>query len=310
MLTMMTPLVLLSALGAGTIPCETITFTSTFDQTEQPAHFFASPEPGAHPLLVLLHTWSTDMNKYDPDEWVMAARARGWHVVLPHYRGANFNPAACASPAARQDILDAAKAAEAKVAVDPQRVYLAGVSGGGHMAMTMAAYHPEAFTAITAWAGISDLFAWHAENKLTGRKYWKDIEACTGGAPGASPAVDAEYRARSPLFHLGHATTVPLDLNEGILDGHRGSVPIHHTLDAFNAVAAAQGLPGVSQPEINALSQEQIPPVAPVEDPTYGRRIHLRKTAGLARVTIFEGGHEDLPEAGCAWLATRHRAGK
>ena len=306
MLSLMTPLVLLSALSAGHIAYQPITFTSTFDQTEQPARLFAAPEPGPQPLLVLLHTWSSDIDSYNPDEWVDAARAHGWHVVVPHFRGANKNPEACASPAARQDILDAAGAAETKVAVDPSRVYLAGVSGGGHMAMAMAAHHPESFAAITAWAGISDLAAWHAETLASGRGYWKDVEACAGGAPGNSAAVDAELRARSPLFHLANAAGVPLDLNEGVHDGHTGSVPIHHTLDAYNAVAAAQGAPVIAQSRINALSQELVPPAAPVEDVTYGRHIHLREQAGMARVTIFEGGHEGLPEAACAWLAAHH----
>src|SRR5690606_38771227 len=100
----------------------------------------------------------------------------------------------------------------------------------------------------------------------------------------------AQLHARSPIHHLKNAALVPLDLNTGIHDGHTGSVPIHHTLDAFNAVAATLGLPGVSQSRINALSQVLAPPVSPVEDPAYERRIHLREEAGLARVTIFEGG--------------------
>ena len=41
------------------------------------------------------------------------------------------------------------------------------------------------------------------------------------------------------------------------------------------------------------------------QDPTYGRAIYLRRTAGKARVTIFEGGHEDLAEAAAEWLS-RH----
>ena len=307
MLTLLSPLLLLSALDAGQIESEMLHFTSTFDQTEQPARLFPSPELGPQPLLVLLHTWSTDIYSFDPDEWVTAARARGWHVVFPHYRGANKNPEACASPASRQDVLDAVAAAAAKLDVNPARVYLAGVSGGGHMAMTMAAHHPNKFAAISAWVGISDLAAWHAETMAAGRGYWKDVEACVGGPPGSSVEVDAELRARSPLFHMGGATTVPLDLNAGIHDGHTGSVPIHHTLDAFNAVAAALNAPAVSQSRINALSQELTPPQPAAEDPDYELRIHLREKAGLARVTIFEGGHEGLVESACTWLGQHHR---
>jgi poly(3-hydroxybutyrate) depolymerase len=308
MLQLLAPWLLISVLGAGQIESEVVTFTSTYDQTVQPARLYASPQSGPQPLLILLHTWSSDMDTYDPDDWVAEARTRGWHVVLPNYRGANKNPEACASPASRQDVLDCVPAVKDHVTVDPSRVYLTGVSGGAHMAMIMAAYHPEAFTAISAWVGISDLAAWHAETKAAGRNYWQDVEACVGGAPGSSAAVDAEIVARSPLHHLANAVTVPLDLNAGIHDGHTGSVPIHHTLDAFNVVAAAAGTPVIPQSQINALSQEVVPPNATHPDSDYGRAIHFRASSRLARVTIFEGGHDWLPTAACAWLG-KHRRG-
>lgn len=308
MATIPTPLAPHAAFAAaGAIGYDTIRFTSTHDQSEQPARFYPSPHPGPRPLLVLLHTWSTDIASYNPDAWVAVARERGWHVALPHARGANKNPEACASPASRQDVLDTIPAAQTAANTDPTRVYLAGVSGGGHMAMAMAAYHPKAFVAISAWVGISDLAAWHAETRSAGLHYWKDIEACTGGPPGASAAVDVQYHLRSPVHHLAHAAGVPLDLNAGIHDGHTGSVPIHHTLDAFNAVAMANGDPGITQSRINALSQEWAPPEAPVDDPAYARRIHLRAESGKARATIFEGGHEGLPGTACAWLAAHSR---
>jgi hypothetical protein len=42
-------------------------------------------------------------------------------------------------------------------------------------------------------------------------------------------------------------------------------------------------------------------------DESYGRGIHLRRMAGRSRVTIFEGGHEGIPEAAVAWLALHAR---
>jgi len=288
---------------AGTIEHEIITFTSTHDQTEQPARFYPAPREGAQPLLVHLHAWSSDIDSYNPDSWVKAARAHGWHVAVPHFRGANVNPEACASPAARQDILDTVDAVKTRYAVDASRIYLAGSSGGGHMAMAMAAYSPETWTAVSAWVGISNLADWHAQTRDAGRKYYRDIEACVGGAPGTSAEADRELHARSPVFHLARARDVPLDLAAGIHDGHTGSVPIHHTLDAFNAVARAVGGETVPQSAINALSQRIVPPEPPVTDPNFERAIHLRAEAGKARVTIFEGGHEGLPGPACAWLA-------
>ena len=302
MLSLLLPLLALVA-PAGQIEYDTITFTSTHDKTEQQARYYSASESGPQPLLILLHSWSTNMHNYNPDTWVEAARGHGWQIAVPHFRGGNFNPEACASPAARQDILDTVQVVIDRYAVDSSRVYLAGSSGGGHMSMVMAGHSPETWTAVSAWVGISDLADWHAETKRMGMKYYKDVEACVGGVPGANAAVDKEVHARSPLYHIANAKDIPLDLNAGIHDGHTGSVPIHHTLDAYNAVAKALGEDGVSQGAINALSQEIAPPVPPVEDENYERTIHLRDTAGKARVTIFEGGHEELPVSGCAWLA-------
>ena len=36
-------------------------------------------------------------------------------------------------------------------------------------------------------------------------------------------------------------------------------------------------------------------------------RLFLRRNAGPARVTIFDGGHEGLPHAACEWLSKQHR---
>ena len=303
MLQFIASLLMLGATPVGDIPYETLTFKSSHDQTEQPARFYASPAEGPQPLLVQLHTWSSDINSFNPDDWVTAARARHWHVVVPHFRGANKNPEACASSAARQDILDSVAAAKARTDVDPSRIYLCGVSGGGHMALVMAAHAPDAWTAVSAWVGISDLATWHDETKAAGRNYWEDVVASVGGAPGSSSATDAQLKFRSPLYHLASAAGLPLDINTGIHDGHTGSVPIHHSLDAFNVIAETLGQPLVSQSRINALSQEWTPVAPPVVDPNYERVIHLREEAGSARITVFEGGHDWLPDSACRWLA-------
>jgi hypothetical protein len=104
---------------------------------------------------------------------------------------------------------------------------------------------------------------------------------------------------------------VPLDLAAGIHDGHTGSVPIRHTLEAFNEVAAAAGAEGVSEDEIAELSHpdgrlSRPHPSDQAEDATFQRAIHLRREAANARVTIFEGGREGLPLAAAEWLS-RHR---
>jgi hypothetical protein len=84
-------------------------------------------------------------------------------------------------------------------------------------------------------------------------------------------------------------------------------VPIRHTLDAFNAVAGASGSARVSEAEIEQLSRasgrlHHPLPGDEAPDPDFRRRIYLSRQAGLARVTVFEGGHEMLAEAAAKWL--------
>ena len=130
-----------------------------------------------------------------------------------------------------------------------------------------------------------------------------------GGGPTDSPEIRADYESRSPLAHLARAKGVALDLAAGQLDGHadNGPVPISHTLNAFNAIATAVGGTSVSEQEIAELSRVDgylgTPlPSDTVGDDLFGRKLYLRRTAGLARVTIFQGGHEWIPGAVVAWF--------
>jgi hypothetical protein len=289
---------------------ETITFVSSADGSRQPAAFYQSGSPGVKPLLVALHTWSYD---YDQDmsipyaEWCIA---HDWILIAPSFRGPNNRPEATGSELAVQDVLDAVTYAEAHAPADPDRVYLVGVSGGGHMALLTAGRVPDRWTAVSAWVPITDLAAWHAECRTADRPYADDLErACggtpSGGAPDESPAIDAQYHARSPLTYLHPGLHMPLDINAGILDGHTGSVPISHTLRAFNAVAAPQDRIGDAE-IAHFVEQAAVPPGLQSEwpDPFYGdKRVLFRRASGNSRVTIFDGGHEIIYEAALAWLA-------
>lgn len=285
-----------------------ITVTSSIDGTSQPSYLILPQGLDASdwpvPLLVSLHSWSADVEQRH-EELERLAIQHGWIYLFPHFRGPNQHPDACGSLKAQQDILDAVDWVRQRYPVDSRRVYLTGVSGGGHMTMLMVGRHPERWAAASAWVGISDLAAWHALHE--GTRYGAMLRASCGGRPGDSPEVDAQYQARSPLTHLHRAVTVPLDLAAGIHDGHRGSVPIRHTLDAFNVIAEALGEPPVSEDEIRQLSR----PDGRVDHPqasdqavdaVLNRTIHLRRYAGPSRVTIFEGGHEGIAAAAFDWL--------
>ncbi len=270
-----------------------------------PAGFQPTGKPV--PLLVMLHSWSGDVEQRN-EKFELAAQRRGWVYLFPNFGGINDHPEACGSEEAQQDILDAITWACAKYPIDKRRVYLTGESGGGHMTMLMASRHPEPFAAASAWVGISDLAAWHQLH--AGDGYGEMLRKCCGGKPGDSAAVDQEYRARSPLTHLaGLAKSgLPLEIAAGVHDGHKGSVPIRQSLLAFNAIASAAGAETISAEELAQLSRPDGRLEKPrdgdeAEDKSFGRKLYLRRTAAACRVSIFEGGHEGLPEAALDWLA-------
>jgi dipeptidyl aminopeptidase/acylaminoacyl peptidase len=282
--------------------------TSSIDGEKQTCYVILpdayDPQGEPAPLLVSLHTWSGNVEQRNlPLE--AEANKRGWIMLYPNFRGRNDHPEACGSPLAQQDILDAVAWAQKEYRVDPRRIYLTGVSGGGHMTMLMVGRHPEVWAAASAWVGISDLAAWHARHEDD--RYGAMLRKCCQGRPGDSPQVDQQYKARSPLTHLHRAAGVPLDIAAGVHDGHQGSVPVRHSLDAFNAIAKAAGDETISEDEIAQISRPdgrlKTPrPSDRVDDAALGRAIYLRRAAGKSRVTIFEGGHEGIAKAAAAWL--------
>ncbi len=284
---------------------ETITCLSRADGSSQPAAFYHSGTAGAKPLLVALHTWSYDFDQEMSIPYAAWCKAHDWILVAPSFRGPNHGPEATGSELAVQDVLDAVTAAEARAPVDATRLYLVGVSGGGHMALLMAGRAPERWTAVSAWAPIADLAAWHAECRAAGRPYARDLERSCGGAPGDSPAVDAQYRARSPLTHLHRGIRTPIDINAGILDGHTGSVPVSHALHAYNALAAPADR--ISEADTAYFVEHAaVPPSlrGDFNDPLYGeKRVLFRRQSGSVRITLFDGGHDIVYEAALNWLA-------
>jgi hypothetical protein len=170
----------------------------------------------------------------------------------------------------------------------------------------MAARHPEVWTAVTAWVPIADLAVWHGETSARKLRYSRDLEAVFGGPPAANPSIRAEYRRRSPLGQLHYAQGLPLDINAGIHDGHTGSVPISHSLLAFNELAGARGDARIAPSLIDEMVRtEQAGPAEP--DPSYTKPVLFRRQSGAARVTLFEGTHEILYDTAFSWLEKQQK---
>ncbi len=292
---------------------------SSLDKSMQPALMWAPKKALTQktPMLVFLHSWSGNY-KQKNTTWQHEAVKRGWIYLHPNFRGRNDHSQACGSKLARQDILDAMRALSKKYKVDSTRIYLAGSSGGGHMSMLMAGYHPEKFSAVSAWCGISNLKGWYQFHTVGGREgnYAKMISLSCGGPPGKSKKVDAQYKARSPWYHMKNVGQLPLDLNAGVFDGQQGSVPFQQSLHAFNEVAKAHDNKDdiISEKEMLQLWNNhklEVPEESDMkEDKTYERDILLRRYSGHTRVTIFEGKHESLPKSACNWLAKQKRQTK
>ncbi len=282
---------------------------STADGSIQPAMFYAPASQQSAPLLVALHTWSSD---YRQDlhqacaEWCVE---KGWSYIHPNFRGPNRRPEATGSELVVQDIVDAVTFAKEHARVDPARVYLVGTSGGGHAALLMAGRKPELWAGVSAWVPVVDLGRWYHECKAKGERYWHDVNDSCGGSPGASAEIDRQYKLRSPITWLEGARSVNVDINAGIHDGHVGSVPVSHTLRAFDKIADPQDR--LTEAEIDYFVREAKVPShlrQKIIDPSYGdKRPLFRRCSGQARVTLFEGGHELIPQAALEWLEKQRR---
>jgi poly(3-hydroxybutyrate) depolymerase len=301
--------------SAKTLPELTkVEVTSSLDDEQQPVLYWAPAKARqeATPLFVFLHSWSGDYRQNN-SKWQAEAVKRGWIYLHPNFRGVNETPRACGSRWARQDILDAIDFATKEFNVDPKRIYLAGTSGGGHMAMLMAGHHPDRFSAVSAWVGISDLSAWYDFHVKDGKpqRYARMILSSLGGAPGSTELIDAEYKDRSPIHHLHRAIDVPIQICAGVNDGYAGSVPVTHSLNAFNVVARAQKADVIPGSVVSDLRHRKpIKEFAPLDTSmatAFGREIIFHQSTRTAAVVIFDGGHEGLTLPACDWLSGHKR---
>ncbi len=286
-------------------------FQSSGDDSMQPALLQRASSTTPRPLVVALHTWSYDHLSCNWENYRTRAAARDWHLIYPKFRGPNCTPEACGSDLVVSDIVSAAKFAVAECNVDPERIYLIGGSGGGHASLLTAGRHPELWTAVSSWCPIFDLTSWHSETAAAGLVYAEHIEAACGGNPALSPQARSEALKRSPVSYLSNARgKVTLDINTGIHDGHTGSVPVSHSIRAFNMLAAESDR--IREEDIAFIvSEEKVPVHLQFRgiDPAYGSyKVLLRKTSGTVRLTLFEGGHDILAGPGIAFLENNKMA--
>lgn len=287
-----------------------IRYPSAADNTDQPAMYYDSGSKNKRPLLVALHTWSGNYKQTGSVPYAKWCIEHDWILIHPDFRGPNRRPEAMGSELAVRDILSAVEYARDNAAVDESRIYLVGVSGGGYASLLMAGRAPEIWAGVSAWVPINDIKAWHEECTVAKRKYAKDIENAGGGAPTPGSKAEEECRKRSAATYLPHARKVRLDINAGIHDGHTGSVPVSHTLNAFNIVAGKADR--LTDKQVAYFTAKRKVPRALRDetetDDAYGKKnVLFRRKSGDARVTIFEGGHEIVHKAALEWLADQRK---
>lgn len=206
---------------------------STVDGQVQPS-LFHKAEGKKRPLLVGLHTWSYDRFNQQ-GKMLPVAIEQNFNLLLPDFRGPNTgdNPQpqkACGSECAKQDIIDAVTYIIENYDIDTDRIFLLGASGGGHMALLMAAYSPELWRAVDAWVPISSLTGWYNQSLDANPKYSRFLEACCGGNPQDKPE---EYEYRSPTSYVKELAKANLRINHGRYDP---IVPFTQSVKLYNKV--------------------------------------------------------------------------
>lgn len=285
-----------------------ITYPCKFDNSMQPAMFRRAESSEPRPLIVALHTWSFD-HLGGSKAYNAGAEKRDWHLIFPKFRGPNWEVDGCGSDMVVSDLEDAVSYMKSVCNVDPERIYLAGGSGGGHCSLLLAGRRPDLWTAVSSWCPISDIAAWHAQCTGTIHKgYAEHIEKSCGGDPAVSKEAAFQCRLRSPLTWLVNArnAALPVDISTGIHDGHTGSVPISQSFNAYNLLADEKDR--FSCEEIAFMEKEEkvFPGFGYEEsDPAFdeAHKVLLRRQSASARITVFEGGHNILTEAAFEWLA-------
>lgn len=290
-----------------------IKYISSEDYTFQPALFYKPNVQDPSPLLVALHTWSGDYLQSASAPYAEWCIKNNWTFIHPNFRGSNNNPEATGSDTVIQDILSAVDYARYNSNIDPNRIYLVGASGGGYTALMVAAKHPDIWAGVSVWAPVTDLSVWYSQAEQLQLQYADDMVKSLGGKPGTSAEVDIAYKNRSPITYLSTSTFVQIDINAGINDGHTGSVPISHSLLAYNALVPPQDQ--LSAEDIQYfVANAQVPKylIDPLlVDASYGDKVPLfRRQSQNARITIFDGGHEIIFNAALTWLAQQQKLQK
>lgn len=292
-----------------------IEIPASADAASQKALFYDSGSDQDKPLLLVLHSWSTDYLQNIDIPIAQFAVANDWVFMHPDFRGQNDGrPESTASDLVMSDMQDALEYAREHANIDPQRIYLLGYSGGAMNAMHLAGRHPDVFAGVSLWVPVYDLIAWYEWNDSQGAKYAGEIADACGGAPEQGTDAYAECLERSPRSRLQEVRgKFPVHIAHGLGDQ---TVPPEQALRAFNDLAHEEDR--IAPELIEQLNAERSIPEALRErsihqDGDYPRfeeanaAVMLHLQSGQAELVIFEGEHDMLYRPGLDWLARQRK---
>ncbi len=294
---------------------DSIEIASSADDAAQPALYYDSGSEREKPLLLVLHSWSTDYLQNIDIPLGQFAVANDWVFMHPNFRGQNDGrPESTASDLAIADMQDALDYALDNARIDRSRIYLLGYSGGALNAMHLASRNPDLFAGVSLWVPVYDLVSWYRWNAERGEKYAGEIAQACGGEP--TPGTDAheECAKRSAKAHIDDAAgKVRVRIAHGIGDQ---TVPPGQALHAFNNLAdEADRIP---QAQIDQLMADRRVPDALGARSIHAQEDHARfdeagapvllhLKSGLAELILFDGEHDMLYRPGLEWLAEQER---
>jgi len=282
-----------------------VSIKSTADGTMQPALFYTSKTTGPRPLLVMLHSWSSEYLQVVSIPLALWSKEYDWAFIHPNYRGKFDKPEAVASDLAIQDIVDAVNYAKQHADIDTSRIYIMGSSGGAMSALVAAGRHPEIWAGVVAWVPVFDLVDWYAFSQYyPHRDYNRHVVAACGGEPLPGTPAAAECKRRSPSTYIHNAKNVPIFLAHGTIDV---LVPPDHSIRAFNILANPQDT--ISQKDMAYIDKEQKIPEGLAKTSQENRyfgpadpEVVFTRQSDNVLLTLFVGVHDMAYNPGLLWL--------
>lgn len=265
---------------------------SSKDGTLQKVCFRRSTRPDA-PLLVHLHTWSTNFQDQGQAFLKELALRKDYNYIIPDARGPNRNPEACGSDLVISDIDDAISFMTGDSGRRITSVLIFGVSGGGYSGLHHYLRGRQTANNYLLWVPITDLESWYHETRNRGEDHAEDILRCTKN-------LDPEQlRLRSPLHRIPtKSDDLPkLQIFAGVRDGYEGPVPVTQSIGFYNRLVQSMGDNDAVVPLEVTLSLVRRGYDATKFRTDEDLRVIAEYRSGPVVLSVFDGKHEAMPKS-------------